>query len=259
MKFKRLMSTALAGAMALSMCATAFAAGEDKEITDLGSQEGTQTTIESTINTATIKVTVPTTGSVVLNPYQLAYDLEGEEGDGTNTSNSQIISATQYIKSESDVKLNVSVGVTGVTSDAKNVLLSATDLKDNDTAAKPVTTKSVFLYYEMLPATAAKADGSDDVTITDPEWAAAYSKDAASQILVGTKTVNKANMITLNAATKVAGETEGTEVTLPAVAAFHLAGNSVSAPATAWAAADKVTVTVAYTFAATMGSATANS
>ena len=215
MKFKKLVSTALAGAMALSLSVPAFAADTDLE---------QSTNITGTTQAPTIKITVPATGAVTVNPYKMAVSVGGS--DVTD----QIISATQYIENASDVALKVSAEVTGTA--AGNLAFATASTQ----GSRAPTTNSVFMYFEMV----ASDDGS-----TEPTWATAYDSKAATQILVSTKATKKADMLTLAAGTGTAAASAG------GYAAFHLAGDAASTPTTAWAAADKADVAIAFTFTPT--------
>lgn len=215
MKFKKLVSTALAGAMALSLSVPVFAADTDLE---------QSTNITGTTQAPTIKITVPATGAVTVNPYKMAVSVGGS--DVTD----QIISATQYIENASDVALKVSAEVTGTA--AGNLAFATASTQ----GSRAPTTNSVFMYFEMV----ASDDGS-----TEPTWATAYDSKAATQILVSTKATKKADMLTLAAGTGTAAASAG------GYAAFHLAGDAASTPTTAWAAADKADVAIAFTFTPT--------
>lgn len=212
MNFKKIMSTALASIMALSLAVPAFAA--DTDLTQ-------SSEITGTTSAPTIKITVPATGAVTVNPYKMEVTV------GSDTKTDQIISATQYIKNESDVALNVSAEVTG--KPAGNLALATATTQ----GTKAVTTNSVFMYFEIGEATA--DDGSGD-----PTWGTAYDSKSEKQILVGAKAVKKANMLTM-----AAGDTTAT------YAAYHLTGDAASAPTTAWTGNDKVDVSIAFTFTPT--------
>ncbi|MDE6934378.1 MAG: hypothetical protein K2P26_02085, partial [Oscillospiraceae bacterium] len=172
----------------------------------------------------TIKITVPATGTVTVNPYKMAVSVSGS--DVTD----QIISATQFIENASDVALKVSAEVTGTA--AGNLAFATASTQ----GSRAPTTNSVFMYFEMV----ASDDGS-----TEPTWATAYDSKAATQILVSTKATKKADMLTLAAGTGTAAASAG------GYAAFHLAGDAASTPTTAWAAADKADVAIAFTFTPT--------
>ena len=218
MKFKKLVSTALAGAMALSLSVPAFASGN----TDTSLSQSTD--ITGSTQAPTIKITVPAAGTVTVNPYKMAVSVGGS--DVTD----QIISATQFIENASDVALKVSAEMTGTA--AGNLAFATASTQ----GSRAPTTNSVFMYFEMV----ASDDGS-----TEPTWATAYDSKATTQILVSTKATKKADMLTLAAGTGTAAASAG------GYAAFHLAGDAASTPTTAWAAADKADVAIAFTFTPT--------
>ena len=217
MNFKKIMSTALAGVMALSLAVPAFAAAN----TDTSLEQNTA--ITGTTQAPTIKITVPATGTVTVNPYKMEVTVGG------SGVTDQIISATQFIENASDVAVKVSAQVTGTA--AGNLAFATAS-----TQTKAVTTNSVFMYFEMV----ASDDGS-----TEPTWATAYDSKSATQILISTKATKKADMLTLAAGTGTAAASTG------GYAAFHLAGDAASTPTTAWAAADKADVAIAFTFTPT--------
>lgn len=247
MKFKKIVSAVLAGTMALSMAATAFAS--DTEISTIdGLTTASNTEITGTTNVPTIKVTIPAGGAVVVNPYKLAYIVDvGDDADDPSddtTSTSQIISATQYIKSESDVPLKVNVSVTGKTEG--EAVFSTASVASNT----KLTTKSAFVYFQIKGATAAKSDSDDTIVITDPADWGTFSATDAGTVVLATKAVAKANVVTLAAATEVANTAGDDTVVVPAVAAFRLNGDAVASPAKGWTATDKISATVAFTFTA---------
>lgn len=199
MKKNKLFTLVLAGVMALSMAVPAFA----EEVNITGSTQA-----------PTISITVPTEGTVVINPYRMTVEVEEEE------VTDKIISAVQYIVNESDVAVSVSATVTGTV--AGEAVLATAALKGTE------TTKSVFMYLEVAEATADDGTG-------DPEWATAYDK--ATHVIVNAKGTTLSNILTLDA-----GDED------PTYAAFHLAGDVASAPATAWTDADTVSVKIVFTF-----------
>lgn len=215
MKFKKLISTALAGVMSLSLAATAFATGALSQSMD----------ITGTTQAPTIKITVPATGTVTVNPYKMEVTVGGDK------VTDQIISATQYIENASNVAVKVSAEVTGTP--AGNLTLATATTQ----GTKAVTTNSVFMYFEM-----AVVDAGD----ATPTWATAYDSKSATQILVGSKAAKKADMLTLAAGDGSDAASAG------GYAAFHLAGDAASTPTTAWVAADKVDVAIAFTFTPTV-------
>lgn len=105
MKMKKLMSAALAGALALSLSVPAFAA--DTTVGMDGLSEGAIVEVTGKTETATVRILVPATGDIILNPYKLDVDVDG------SPVQTQIISSTQYIVNESNLPVKVSTKVTG--------------------------------------------------------------------------------------------------------------------------------------------------
>lgn len=202
--------------MALSLAVPAFASGN----TATSLTQNTEVTGNTEV--PTISITVPATAAVIVNPYKMTVQNDA----GTDVTD-QIVSATQYIKNESDVALKVSTEVTGKPAGTLTLATATTQ------GTKAVTTNSVFMYFEIGAATADDGTG-------DPTWAAAYDSKAATQILVGSKAVKKADMLTLGAGDQAA-----------TYAAYRLTGDAASAPTTAWTSADKVDVAIAFTFTPT--------
>ncbi len=213
MKCKKILSAVLACSLLASMSVSAFAAATD--LTQ--SSEITGTTQVPTIN-----ITVAATGTVTVNPYQMEVTV------GSKQVTDQIISATQYVESLSDVALNVSATVTGK---AEGTLKFATSPTNG---TKPVTTNSVFMYFEAGEATANDGTG-------DPTWAAAYDAKSANQILIGAK-----------ATTKALGTMDASDGSTAVIWGYHLTGDAAPTPTVAWTANDKASATIAFTFTPTV-------
>lgn len=231
MKLKKLASAALAGALALSLSAPAFAAGVTPPAANTATSLEQNTSFSTTVQVPTINITVPSTGAVVINPYGMT--VQNDAGDDVTN---QIVSATQYIVNSSDVALNVDVTVTGtLPANKKDVKFATASTKGG---TKVLTTNDIFMYFEIGSATA--NDGSGD-----PTWPTAYvakpeATQAVKQVLVAAKATTAKNVLTL-----AAGNVDTT------YAAFHLTGDVVSAPTRAWVADDAVSVAVAFTFTPT--------
>lgn len=236
MKFKKLACTTLAGLMAVSMTVPAFAA----TISDIGGLSDIGLDISGSTEVPTISVTVPTTGSVITNPYKLSVDVSAAN-DGSDLTTDQIISATQFIESESNVPLNLSVTATGEIPTESKAVFSTASVANN---AK-LTNKSLFLYLQLKAATAS-LDASGNVETAAPDFQAF---DAKTDIVIGAKQVTKPNILTLDAARKE--QSGGADVTVPAVAGFRLAGDAVTTPTEAWTNKDIVNVKLAFTFTPT--------
>ena len=219
MNFKKIMSTALAGVMALSLSVPALAAAN----TETSLTQNTEVT--GSTEAPTIKITVPATNTVIVNPYKMT--VQNAAGDDVTD---QIVSATKYIKNESDVALKVSAEVTGKPAGALTLATASTQ-----GGTRAVTTNSVFMSFEIGAATAEDGTG-------DPTWAAnGYDSKLASQILVSAKAVKKADMLTLGV-----GETTAT------YAGYRLTGDAADTPTNAWTENDKVDVSIAFTFTPTV-------
>ena len=145
MKMKKLMSAAMAGALALSLSVPAFASGNTvlTGVDSLG--EGATIEVTGTTKTADVKVTVPTSSSVVLNPYELDYTVEG----AASAVNDQIISAAQYIVNdgttestnyETKALTKTATAFTDITMDEKGGANPAISFKFTGDAAKNPTT-----------------------------------------------------------------------------------------------------------------------
>lgn len=231
MKLKKLASATLAGALAFSLSAPAFAAGVTPPAANTATSLEQNTSFSTTVQVPTINITVPNTGAVVINPYGMT--VQNDAGDDVTD---QIVSATQYIANSSDVALSVSATVTGTLPTGKKDVKFATASTKGGT--KALTTNDIFMYFEIGPATA--NDGSGD-----PTWPASYvarpeATQVVKQVLVGAKATKVANVLTLAAGNE--------DVTY---AAFRLTGDVVSAPTRAWVADDAVSVAVAFTFTPT--------
>ena len=127
MKMKKIMSAALAGAMALSMTATAFAAGNGSI------EEPSEIEVTGTTKVPTISITVPTSAAVTLNPYKLDVTIDSA------TKQDQVISAVYYIVNGSDVAIETEATVTGVAEGATFAAASVASSSDK--------TKQVYLAF----------------------------------------------------------------------------------------------------------------
>ena len=226
MKFRKFASLALAGAMALSLSVPAFASGGTtdplKKTFDIG----------GTTKTPIIAIEAPTTGAVVVNPYKMEVLPTGGTA-GTDEVTDQIISATQWVLNKSDVAVKTTVTLTGKVEG--NTKLNATTTKNT---TKPLTTNSVYLVFESTITD----DGTTDVTWTGDGAVTEANKKTIVVAAKGTAT----DLGTLAAGTGTAIADAG------GCLAFHLTGDAVETPTVAWAATDKVSVGVAFTFTPTV-------
>lgn len=163
-----------------------------------------------------INVTVPETGEIIVNPYQLEVQV------GDSVSREQIVSSPLVVTSSSTVDLVVDIGVTGTVSPS-TMLVDAPPLPD-------AVEKELFLYLEISPCS--------DSTGNDAMWSGEYT-GRVNQVLVSESGEMQADMLTLPAATEAYGAS---------YAALGVFGAASPAPDTMWNSMDSVTLMVTYTF-----------
>jgi len=121
---KRLVAIALAMVMTMGMSATVFA---DPIETTSGSQNVSG---QAEVKTPVIKVTVPTSFEITVNPYSIPVKLDGKE------VNDEILNPVSYIASYSDVPVVVTVSdATAKSATAANVAI-VSEIPENETAKK---------------------------------------------------------------------------------------------------------------------------
>lgn len=210
---KRLLCVVLTLAMLFSVQSAAAATG---------TTQSTVITATLTDKTPTIKVTVPATAEVFVNPHQLPVSINSK------STREQIISTPCLITNESDVPIQVDVTVTGTINEGSNMSLVTRTTKNSTS-----TSKRAFIYLEFQPA--------DTNDLKKVKWDAAYDK--SKHIVVTTAARSKANVLTL-AETTLDGEI----AEKGGYAAFRLAGDVIASPKKAWTEDDGLTVEVAFTF-----------
>lgn len=242
MKFKKLASLALAGAISFSLAAPAFAAGNNQE-----------TNITGTYSAPIINVVVPQTAKAFINPL----GLDVEVVTGTTVSGRQIITAPMALKNKSASDLQVDASMTTTVAASSDMRFVAT------TTGGTGATKTVFAYLQAKQAT--DLIGAD-AAVTDAAVASAYAAwdasdyNAATDLVANTAMAStKDNLVILRAA-DASGATF-TAYKAGSVALVRLAGDCVATPSTgSWTATttdntsgeitagDGFTVNVAYTF-----------
>lgn len=228
---KKFFAMVMAGVMTMGMGVTAFAEGENK-------MEVTGTTAAPIL-----KMTIPTTSTLVVNPYKLSVDDPDDDGD--EKINSQIISPVKYIYSSSNVPVTANVTVTG---SVKGGATFAT--ADPTTASKPSTKKDVYLYAQVsdvkdLGAAVTGTPATDDAAAAALGLTFGEAYSSTADVLVGAKAVTKAGMFKMAPATF--GE-DGTTVEDAKVIGFRLAGTANDKSPTAWTADDSVDVAITFDF-----------
>lgn len=163
-----------------------------------------------------VKVSVPATGELLINPYAMAVNMEED------IVRDQIVSIPGCILNESPVPLQVDVTVTGAVKEGSDMALSSLTTKDSGS-----TKKRAFIYFEI------KASDTEEpaASIWDGEY------DVEKHLVVRAATRSKKNMVQLGAA-----EQKG------CYGAFRLTGDCIAAPKNAWSEADGIDVEIVFTF-----------
>lgn len=172
-----------------------------------------------------VKVIVPSTGAVFINPYESSVQIGNEEEAG------QIISVPSSIANLSRMPLQVDVTVSATILEGSDMRLSSTSTKETESRIK-----KAFMYFEIKNVSTALAEAPESV-----RWDGNYSEDT-SIIVSAIANRSRKNMVTLAAASR-----DG-EVTNNGSAAFHLGGDAVKNPKTPWNEKDGVKVAVSFSF-----------
>lgn len=246
MKFKKLASLALAGAMCASLSVPAFASGTETEVT-------------ATYKAPVISVDVPADAKAFINP--LGLDIKVDETNGPTLSGRQIISAPMALKNRGGTDLQVGATVSVTVNDSSDLRFVSAS-----TGGASAATKSVFAYIQAIQEKTLV--GNETTGVAAADIATAYGNweasdyNAATDIVVNSALpASKDNLVILRAA----------DVTDPAnpvykagsVALVRLAGDCTSTLTTgdgwvetkttgtgdaAVTTGDGFTVNVAYTF-----------
>lgn len=225
---KRFATAAVAGAMALSMTAPAFAAE-------------TATNITGSYRAITLNVSVPTTGAAIINPYGLPYEL----GDSTISGQQITTGAPLLIQNKSVVPLSVSASAVGVVKGAFEFATTA--------PADTETKKAGLVKVQMFAANGVTEANATDTEVLNQKFAALPddSDDPAKDIVVGLTSASQDDILTLKS-----GNASG-ELVDGGAAFFRLSGAVAKKPTTDWATTDGFSVKVAFTFEPTVATASA--
>lgn len=202
---KKVLSLALAGALALSSSSMAFATEVSTPDATTGEYKA-DVSVDTETNVPTIKVTIPTALTIGINPYQLEYEIDGAKYTDV------LANVEQTIKNESDVPISVSAVASAAAASGSEVVLATTALKGTE------TTKSVFAFLEIK-----EKDAEDG----EAEFSKTYDTKAVNQLVFSTKETTKKDMVTLPAGKDAA-----------TFAGFKIFGSAAAKPAKAWAATD---------------------
>lgn len=210
MKRKRLLCALLALVLLFSAQPAAMATGNIRSMI-----------IRTSVKLPIIRVTVPTSASVYINPLRLSVSIGDLESD------EQIISTPAAIANESEVPVEVDVAVIGAVKTGSAMTLASAP------TGGAGGEKQAFVYLEIK-----QADSADP---EDVQWDSAY--DAAKHIAIIPGVSNKKQkVLTLPAGTPDGGVAAG------GYAPFRLSGDAVKTPTNAWNSKDGINVSVAFTF-----------
>ena len=173
MKFKKLISMAVTAAMVFALAAPAFALGGNSGTDTSGG--GTQTAtpaadtgsgdteepaensiaVDSSIEIPTVKVTVPTSGAVVLNPYKMKFKV------GSDDKTDIFYSAPIICKNESDCDLNVSASASVTAGGDIKIVDAANSVQTTEPGDKNVWIEMQSGTFDDKDSTAFKAESAD--------------------------------------------------------------------------------------------------
>jgi hypothetical protein len=233
---KKVLSLALATAMAASLSIPAYASTNNNASSSTTSNRDLE--ITGAYQAVSIAVVVPTSGTVIINPYALPVSISSQTG-GSKVSK-QIVTKPLAIQNQSEVKLDVNVSATAT---VKGNLTLAT-------GAVSTTEKknSAFLYVDLETTTLTSAADADvHAAYANQSWTD-YSTTATNVLaLKADTTVTKNAMVTLakpalDASDAYTGPAAGS------IAFVGLNGSCAQNPTEAWTANDGVTVKMAFTF-----------
>lgn len=221
MKMKKFGALVMAGVMALSLVTSALATSVD--VTDAA--KGANVKVTGTTMLPTIKLTVPASAGIVLNPYKmkLATDLSAVD-TASGTATTKVVSAIYNIENLSNVKVKVGVTATGTATGVTFAKASVAAIENKD--------KQAFVKMEMITGNA---------SITSAGTAFDSVPDTQTLIL-STTAAKLATPIELAAGTGTALGTTG------GVLSFRFTGDTSKTPTTPWTAKDTVGATLAFTF-----------
>lgn len=200
---KRFVAGMLSSAFVLSLGMSAFAA--DDAVLD-GTTWTNDVTVTVTTEVPTIKVTLPTTADITINPYKMEVEVDGE------TYSESIISPEYTITNESDC--GVKITATASATAGGDAVIASSALKGTE------STKSIFLYIDSAYGDVAYAD--------------AYNSKSTNQLAITSKEASKTIM---ELAAGADAAQEGT---------YMIKGDAASAPDEPWKATDTATVTLSF-------------
>lgn len=240
---KKIFSAVMAMTMVMGLSLSAFA--DDAVLNDsTKATTGQEITGESDILTPTIKVTVPTSADIVVNPFQLKSTISGTD------YYDQIVSVPQTIKNESNV--GVEVNVEGLKVAVTGAALNETTKKWESPitvmtgTAKSAKTKSIYLYL----AVGTDANEKDIKAVADHD---ASGKEVAGASLAKAAILEAGDSTPTTVTFQIKGDVNAN----PTKDVLQEDGKTKVTVADPWVDDDAVTVKFKFTFTPIIGAAPA--
>ena len=213
---KKITSMFLALVMALALAVPAFASSGTVKV-------------DGSIQLPTINVVLPTTASMVMNPYKMSVKLDPK--DPASAVQDQIVSPVMEVKNLSNIDVQVGIKVQGT---IKNTTDTAPAFKASSAAASTDKEAYIYVAFEI-------GDAGLDVTDTNGSGGSTVVLDATEQEVTDfASTASAGNANTLKASADLkAPATDG-------VLGFKFFGDV--APVTTWTDKDTMAATIAFTF-----------
>lgn len=230
MKKTKLLSSLLAISMLASMSLSSFAATPPSDqtgteaSTDLPTT-GTTVNTTGTIETPAVKVKLPATADVLLNPYGLTI----------NSKTDQIFAAG--IKIENLTQADVAVYVKTVKGTPSGNLKLATKAP---TATD--TTNSAYLVLRTAVGTSAAAPTAADIKDIDTQAVVAASATKEGDVVIGTADLKSEVLVA-----KLKKSANGSTAENDGTCYSKIVGKMTTAPANPWTASDGVTIATTFT------------
>lgn len=260
MKMKKILSGALASAMALSLTATAFADVTPVRPVVETTESSFAVELEGMIYTPTIRVQVTETGSVYVNPSKsvvagtMTKALDGTIDLDYSFTGKTLISTPILIRSDTENALKVSVSGTAAVPNGSEIKLAnarATAEADGKVVFLQVGGSTTPLGDSDALKTVTESDGSKTPGLDATDIATSTSKGLFT--ITGTDTKNAkldtaADIAKINAATLNKDATGKVTTAVPQYGVVVVTGDANS-KATGWTESDVVNVNLALTFA----------
>ena len=249
MKCKKISALFLTGAMTLALAAPAFAA------------DANTTVIDGQFKAITIDVSVPATGSAIINPYSMPVKAVADDASKTEltevTTAGKIATNPLVIYNKTTTNLSVGATVTAEVPSTSGLEIVSVPVKDT------ATDKQAQVYLEAVRDTSLKKNdvvaapdassicgvkGTNVINAFNKWEPTTFNKSAKNQIPVipGEESI-KEGIAIMSAGKTAAGSTTAD----PEPGSFvlvRLAGTVAKNPETKWAATDTFKVNVAFSF-----------